>query len=210
MIRIMLADDQQLVREALAALLGLEHDLEVIAQVSSGDEVLQAVKVHHPDVVLLDIEMPGSVLSNGIEVAAAVQDAHLVGVSGQPVRSLIVTTFGRPGYLRRAFEAGASGFVVKDTSASQLAQAIRRVHAGLRVVDPALAVESLAHGESPLTGREAQVLRACAEGGTSREIGARLFLSAGTVRNHLSAAMAKLGASDRQDALRIATDNGWL
>ena len=123
MIKIMLADDQQLVREALAALLGLEHDIEVVAQVGGGDEVLPAIHRYHPDVVLLDIEMPGSELSSGIDVAAAIRDAKLVALTGEPVRSLILTTFGRPGYLRRALDAGASGFMVKDTSASQLRRA---------------------------------------------------------------------------------------
>ena len=203
MIKIMLADDQQLVREALAALLGLEHDIEVVAQVGGGDEVLPAIHRYHPDVVLLDIEMPGSELSSGIDVAAAIRDAKLV-------RSLIVTTFGRPGYLRRALAAGASGIMVKDTSASQLAEGIRRVHAGMHVVDPALAAESLAYGESPLTERETEILRVAGHGATARAIGEQLFLSPGTVRNHLSSAMAKLNASNRQEAIRIAADNGWL
>ncbi len=154
MIKIMLADDQQLVREALAALLGLEHDIEVVAQVGGGDEVLPAIHRYHPDVVLLDIEMPGSELSSGIDVAAAIRDAKLVALTGEPVRSLILTTFGRPGYLRRALDAGASGFMVKDTSASQLAEGIRRVNMGLTVVDPSLAADSLLHGESPLTERK--------------------------------------------------------
>ena len=188
MIRVLLADDQQLIREALAALLGLEVDLEIVGQVGSGDEVL----------------------GDGIEAAAALRDAGALSESGKPVRTLIVTTFGRPGYVRRALEAGASGFVVKDTGARQLAEAIRRVHAGLRVVDPSLAADSLVTGASPLTEREAQVLREAASGGTAQQIAAALFLSAGTVRNYLSAAMAKTGASTRQDAVRIATENGWL
>ena len=199
MIKIMLADDQQLVREALAALLGLEHDIEVVAQVGGGDEVLPAIHRYHPDVVLLDIEM-----------AAAIRDAKLVALTGEPVRSLILTTFGRPGYLRRALDAGASGFMVKDTSASQLAEGIRRVNMGLTVVDPSLAADSLLHGESPLTERETEILRATRDGATARQIGATLFLSPGTVRNHLSSAMAKLNASNRQEALNIAADNGWL
>ena len=205
MIKIMLADDQQLVREALAALLGLEHDIEVVAQVGGGDEVIPAINRYHPDVVLLDIEMPGSELSSGIDVAAAIRDAKLVTLTGEPVRSLIVTTFGRPGYLRRALAAGASGFMVKDTSASQLAEGIRRVHAGMHVVDPALAAESLAYGESPLTERETEILRVAGHGATARAIGEQLFLSPGTVRNHLSSAMAKLNASNRQEAIRIAS-----
>lgn len=210
MIRVLLADDQQLIREALAALLGLEVDLEIVGQVGSGDEVLGAVALLKPDVVLLDVQMPGALLADGIEAAAALRDAGAVSESGEPVRTLIVTTFGRPGYVRRALEAGASGFVVKDTGARQLAEAIRRVHAGLRVVDPSLAADSLVTGASPLTEREAQVLRETASGGTAQQIASALFLSAGTVRNYLSAAMAKTGASTRQDAVRIATENGWL
>ena len=202
MIRVLLADDQQLIREALAALLGLEVDLQIVGQVGSGDEVLGAVALLQPDVVLLDVQMPGTLLTDGIEAAAALRNAGALSESGEPVRTLIVTTFGRPGYVRRALEAGASGFVVKDTGARQLAEAIRRVHAGLRVVDPT--------GASPLTEREAQVLREAASGGTAQQIAAALFLSAGTVRNYLSAAMAKTGASTRQDAVRIATENGWL
>lgn len=204
MIRVLLADDQQLIREALAALLGLEVDLQIVGQVGSGDEVLGAVALLKPDVVLLDVQMPGTLLADGIEAAAAIRDAGALSESGEPVRTLIVTTFGRPGYVRRALEAGASGFVVKDTGARQLAEAIRRVHAGLRVVD------SLVTGASPLTEREAQVLREAASGGTAQQIASALFLSAGTVRNYLSAAMAKTGASTRQDAVRIATENGWL
>ena len=210
MIRVLLADDQQLIREALAALLGLEVDLQIVGQVGSGDEVLGAVALLKPDVVLLDVQMPGTLLADGIEAAAALRDAGALSESGEPVRTLIVTTFGRPGYVRRAPEAGASGFVVKDTGARQLAEAIRRVHAGLRVVDPSLAADSLVTGASPLTEREAQVLREAASGGTAQQIAAALFLSAGTVRNYLSAAMAKTGASTRQDAVRIATENGWL
>ena len=195
MIRVLLADDQQLIREALAALLGLEVDLQIVGQVGSGDEVLGAVALLQPDVVLLDVQMPGTLLTDGIEAAAALRNAGALSESGEPVRTLIVTTFGRPGYVRRALEAGASGFVVKDTGARQLAEAIRRVHAT---------------GASPLTEREAQVLREAASGGTAQQIAAALFLSAGTVRNYLSAAMAKTGASTRQDAVRIATENGWL
>src|ERR1700742_1117440 len=150
-IRLLLADDQALVRGALSALLGLEPDLEVVAEVGAGDEVVAAVLEHHPDVALLDVEMPGM---DGIAATAALRAA------APGTRVLIVTTFGRPGYLRRAIQAGASGFVVKDTPAAQLADAVRRVHAGLRVVDPALATDSLVAGESPLTQREPEVLRA--------------------------------------------------
>ena len=175
MIRVLLADDQQLIREALAALLGLEVDLQIVGQVGSGDEVLGAVALLKPDVVLLDVQMPGTLLADGIEAAAALRDAGALSESGEPVRTLIVTTFGRPGYVRRALEAGASGFVVKDTGARQLAEAIRRVHAGLRVVDPSLAADSLVTGASPLTEREAQVLREAASGGTAQQIASALF-----------------------------------
>jgi two-component system response regulator DesR len=200
-IRLLLADDQALVRGALSALLGLEPDLEVVAEVGSGDEVVPAVRAHGPDVVLLDVEMPGM---DGIEATAAVR-AEFPGV-----RVLIVTTFGRPGFLRRALQAGAAGFVVKDTPAAQLADAVRRVHAGLRVVDPALATDSLVAGESPLTARETDVLRAARDGSSVATIAKRLFLSEGTVRNHLSAAIGKTGAANRAEAAMIADGNGWL
>ncbi|WP_328997452.1 response regulator transcription factor [Kribbella sp. NBC_00709] len=200
-IRLLIADDQALVRGALAALLDLEPDLEVVAEVGRGDEVIDAAKNSQPDVALLDVEMPGL---DGIEAAAALRSA----VPG--VRVLMVTTFGRPGYLRRAMEAGAAGFVVKDTPATQLADAVRRVHQGLRVVDPSLAAETLVAGTSPLTGREADVLRAAREGGTVADIARELHLSEGTVRNHLSAAIGKTGARTRAEAARIAVDNGWL
>ncbi len=200
-IRLLLADDQALVRGALAALLDLEPDLEVVSEVGRGDEVIAAAKNTRPDVALLDVEMPGL---DGIEAAAALRTA----VPG--VRVLMVTTFGRPGYLRRAMEAGAAGFVVKDTPATQLADAVRRVHQGLRVVDPSLAAETLVAGTSPLTGRESDVLRAAREGGTVADIAKELHLSEGTVRNHLSAAIGKTGARTRAEAARIALDNGWL
>jgi two-component system response regulator DesR len=200
-IRLLIADDQALVRGALAALLDLEPDLEVVSQVGRGDEVIEAARNARPDVALLDVEMPGL---DGIEAAAALRTA----VPG--VRVLMVTTFGRPGYLRRAMEAGAAGFVVKDTPATQLADAVRRVHQGLRVVDPSLAAETLVAGTSPLTGRESDVLRAAREGGTVADIAKELHLSEGTVRNHLSAAIGKTGARTRAEAARIALDNGWL
>ena len=200
-IRLLIADDQALVRGALAALLDLEPDLEVVSEVGRGDEVIEAAKATKPDVALLDVEMPGL---DGIEAAAALRAA----VPG--VRVLMVTTFGRPGYLRRAMEAGAAGFVVKDTPAAQLADAVRRVHQGLRVVDPSLAAETLVAGTSPLTGRESDVLRAAREGGTVADIAKELHLSEGTVRNHLSAAIGKTGARTRAEAARIALDNGWL
>ena len=200
-IKVLLADDQALVRGALAALLGLERDLEVVAEVGRGDEVLEAARRTGAQVCLLDIEMPGR---TGIEVAAQLR-RELPGC-----RSLVVTTFGRPGYLRRALEAGASGFVVKDTPARELAEAVRRVHAGLRVVDPTLAAESLVDGANPLTEREREVLRVALEGGTVAAISARVHLSAGTIRNHLSAAIGKTGTSTRAEAARVAQERGWL
>jgi len=200
-VRILLADDQALVRGALAALLGLEHDLEVVAEVGRGDEVVAAARRSGAQVCLLDIEMPGA---DGIEVVGALR-RELPGC-----RSLIVTTFGRPGYLRRALEAGAAGFVVKDTPARQLAEAVRRVHAGLRVVDPELAAESLVEGLNPLTERERDVLRVALSGGTVAAIASRVHLSAGTVRNHLSSAIGKTGTATRAEAARIAHERGWL
>ena len=200
-IRLLLADDQALVRGALAALLDLEPDLEVVAEVGSGDDVLPAAHEHRPDVALLDVEMPGL---DGIDATRVLRAAM------PEVRVLIVTTFGRPGFLRRALQAGADGFVVKDTPARQLADAVRRVHAGLRVVDPVLAADSLVAGDSPLTARETDVLRAAREGASVAVVAARLFLSEGTVRNHLSAAIGKTGAANRAEAARIADGNGWL
>jgi two-component system response regulator DesR len=200
-IRLLLADDQALVRGALAALLDLEPDLDVVAEVGNGDEVVPAARRHTPDVALLDVEMPGL---DGIEATRAVKAA----VPG--IRVLIVTTFGRPGYLRRALRAGADGFVVKDTPARQLADAVRRVHAGLRVVDPVLAADSLVAGDSPLTAREADVLRAARDGASVATVAGRLFLSEGTVRNHLSAAIGKTGSANRAEAVRVAEQNGWL
>ncbi len=201
MIRLLLADDQALVRGALAALLDLESDLTVVAQVGRGDEVVDAARAESADVALLDVEMPGL---DGIAAAAALRSTY------PACRSLIVTTFGRPGYVRRALDAGASGFVVKDTPADQLADAVRRVHRGLRVIDPDLAVESLAVGTSPLTDRERDVLVVAAAGGTVADIARETFLSEGTVRNYLSAAMGKTGARTRAEAARLAQDNGWL
>lgn len=200
-IRILLADDQALVRGALSALLALEPDLEVVAEVGDGDAVVPAAREHRPDVALVDVEMPGM---DGIAATAALR-AEL-----PEVRVLIVTTFGRPGFLRRALQAGASGFVVKDTPAAELADAVRRVHAGLRVVDPALATDSLIAGESPLTARETEVLQAARDGSSVAAMAARLFLSEGTVRNHLSAAIGKTGAANRAEAVLIADGNGWL
>lgn len=200
-IKLLLADDQALVRGALSALLSLESDLEVVAEVGSGAEVVAAVLEHQPDVALLDVEMPGL---DGISATAEVRKAS------PATKVLIVTTFGRPGYLRRALQAGASGFIVKDTPAAQLADAVRRVHQGLRVVDPKLATDSLLAGESPLTQRETEVLQAARDGSSVAAIAGKLFLSEGTVRNHLSAAIGKTGATNRTEAVLIADGNGWL
>jgi two-component system response regulator DesR len=200
-IRLLLADDQALVRGAIASLLDLEHDLEVVAQVGRGDEVLDAARASDADVALLDVEMPGL---DGIGAARA------LSANFPSCRSLIVTTFGRPGYVRLALEAGASGFIVKDTPSSQLADAVRRVAGGHRVVDPALAAESLAAGPSPLSGRETDVLVAVRQGSSSSEVAQQLHLSEGTVRNHLSAAIGKTGARNAAEAARIAAENGWL
>ncbi|MEV8503782.1 response regulator transcription factor [Actinoplanes sp. NPDC051475] len=201
MIRLLLADDQALVRGAMAALLNMEPDLEVVAEVGRGDEVVAAAREHGADVALLDVQMPG------LDGVAAARQLHRA-VPG--CRVLMVTTFGRAGYLRQAMAAGASGFVVKDTPARQLADAVRRVHEGLRVVDPGLAAQSLAYGDSPLTERETDVLRAARDGGTVADIARELRLSEGTVRNHLSAAIGKTGARTRAEAVRLARDHGWL
>ena len=201
MIRLLLADDQELVRSALAALLTLEQDFEVVAAVGRGDEVVAAAQASNPDVALLDIEMPG------IDGLAA---AHVLTQEVPGCRSLILTTFGRPGYLQRAMESGAHGFVVKDAPAEQLADAIRRVAVGERVVDPVLAAETLTRGISPLTARERDVLVAARPGSTVSEIAALLFLSEGTVRNYLSAGIAKVGARNRAEAIRTAEERGWL
>ena len=200
-IRVLLAEDQAMVRGALASLFGLEADIEVVAQVSRGDEVVGAALRSRPDVSLLDIEMPGA---TGL-------DAPTSCVASFPTcRVLILTTFGRPGYLRRAMEHGASGFLLKDAPAQELAAAIRRAVAGERVVDPGLAAAALSQGESPLTAREHDVLGAAREHTTIADIAAALYLSPGTVRNHLSSVMQKLNARNRAEALNIAEDNGWL
>jgi len=200
-IRVLLADDQAMVRGALATVLGLEPDIEVVAQVGSGEEVLDAAAASAPDVALLDVQMPGK---DGLQVAAELHRAR------PGCRIIICTTFGRPGYLARAMAAGAVGFVVKDAPPEQLVEAVRRVHSGLRVVDPALAAESLANGEGPLTGREREVLRLALDGGTVADLAAKLHLTEGTVRNHLSTAIGKLGARNRAEAARLADESGWL
>jgi two-component system response regulator DesR len=201
MIRLLIADDQDLIRSAFAALLGLEPDFEVVATVARGDEVIDAARKHRPDVALLDIEMDGI---DGL-TAAGVLAEQVPGC-----RALILTTFGRPGYLKRAMEAGARGFVVKDAPPEQLADAIRRVAAGGLVGDPALAAETLAHGDSPLTARERDVLTTARTGQTVAEIASILFLSEGTVRNYLSSAIGKLGARNRTEAIQTAEARGWL
>lgn len=201
MIRVLLAEDQDMVRGALAALLGLEGDIEVVAQVGRGDEVVAAALAAHPDAALLDIEMPGI---DGLEAAAALHEA-LPGC-----KVIILTTFGRPGYLSRAMQAGVSGFLVKDAPSDQLATAIRRALAGARIVDPALAASALAAGPNPLTARECEVLRAAADGASIADIAAALFLSEGTVRNYLSMAITKTGGRNRVEAARLAAERGWL
>lgn len=201
MIRVLLAEDQALVREALASLLGLEGDVVVVGQVARGDEVVEAARRTRPDLVLMDVEMPGL---DGLSAAALLHEAL------PEVRVLVVTTFGRPGFLRRAMEAGARGYLLKDAPAAALASAIRRVMTGELVVDPDLAAAALSLGENPLTPRETEVLGTSRGGGTVAELAGTLHLSAGTVRNHLSAAMQKLGARTRAEAVRIASDQGWL
>jgi two-component system response regulator DesR len=200
-IRVLLAEDQTLVRGALAALLSLEPDIEVVAEVARGDEVVRASLTARPDVALLDIEMPGL---DGLAAAAQLRRAL------PACRVVIVTTFGRPGYLRSALAAGASGFLLKDAPAAELAGAIRRVAAGGRVVDPALAVAALSDGENPLSLREREVLSASTELPTIAAIADRLSLSEGTVRNHLSSAIQKVGARNRAEAARLAAAKGWL
>ncbi|GHK00821.1 response regulator [Streptomyces sp. NPDC003753] len=200
-IKVLLAEDQSMVREALAALLGLEEDIEVVAQVARGDEVLAAARAHEVDVALLDIEMPGA---TGIEAAAQLQREL------PALKVVVLTTFGRPGYLRSAMEAGAAAFLVKDAPASQLAAAVRKVLAGERVIDPTLAAAALADGANPLTEREREILRAAANGATNAELAAALHLSQGTVRNYLSTAIQKLAVRNRAEAVRMAREKGWL
>jgi len=201
MIRVLIAEDQAMIRAALASLLGLEDDIEVVAQIERGDEVVGAVRRTRPDVALLDIEMPGL---DGISVAG--QLARELPTT----RSLILTTFGRPGYLRRALAEGASGFLHKDAPAEELAAAIRTVAGGGRAVDAALAAAAITEGESPLTQREHEVLAASASNDTAADIAASLYLSEGTVRNYLSTAIRKLGARNRREAVEIAEQKGWL
>ncbi len=201
MIGVLLAEDQAMVRGALASLLGLEPDIEVVAQVGRGDEVLEAARRSVPDVALLDIGMPGL---DGLETAELLRDEL------PEVRVVILTTFNRPGYLKRAMEAGAAGFLLKDAPADDLARAIRAAAAGQRVVDPGLAAAALSQGENPLTAREREVLEAARRHGTVAELAAALHLSPGTTRNHLSTIMQKLDAHSRIEAIRVAEERGWL
>ncbi|WP_101788555.1 response regulator transcription factor [Nonomuraea indica] len=201
MIRIMIAEDQGMMRDALALLLGLEDDLEIVARVPSGDAIVPAALEHRPDAALLDIELPGrSGLDVLPELLAALPECAV----------LILTTFARPGYLRRAMEAGAAGFLVKDGPVEELAAAVRRAVAGERVVDPALAAAALHAGPSPLTPRERDVLAAALDGSTIADMAARLHLSESTVRNHLSSAIGKTHTRNRIEAARLARHKGWL
>jgi two-component system response regulator DesR len=201
MIRVLLAEDQAMVRGALAALLTLEGDIEIVAEVGNGDDVVPTALSTRPDVALLDIEMPGC---DGITAAATLHSQL------PSCRVLILTTFGRPGYLRRAMESGVVGFLLKDAPSAQLATAIRRTVAGERVVDPTLAMAALSEGNNPLTERERAVLTAATGGASIAEIASSLFLSEGTVRNYLSVAIQKLGAHNRVEAAYIAEEKGWL
>ena len=201
MIRVLIAEDQGMVRGALATLLGLEDDIEVVAEAATGDEALAAAAKTKPDVALLDIEMPGK---DGIATAGELR------ATLPACKVVILTTFGRPGYLRRAMEAGASAFLVKDSPANELAAAIRRVLSGERVIDPGLAAAALSAGPNPLSPRERDVLAAAADGSTISDIAARLHLSEGTVRNYLSAAIRKVGARNRIEAVQSAERQGWV
>ncbi len=200
-IRVLLAEDQTMVLGALAALLEMEDDIEVVARARSGDEALKLIQQHRPSVFITDIEMP---TMTGLEVAAELKRR------GLPVRVIILTTFARAGYLRRALDAGASGYLLKDMPAEQLAEAVRRVHRGLRVIDPQLAAEAWTEEPDPLTERERQVLRLAGEGMASSDIATELNLSEGTVRNYLSEAISKMGAANRVEAARLARAKGWL
>ena len=200
-IRVLLAEDQTMLRGALAALLELEPDICVVAQAPNGREAIRLIREHTPDVLVTDIEMPEM---TGLELAAALKQAE------SKTKVIILTTFARPGYLRRALDAGARGYLLKERPVTELAEAIRRVHQGLRAVDPALAAEAWSADEDPLSDRERQILQRAGDGRSSSEIAAELHLSEGTVRNYLSEAIAKLGAANRVDAARIARTRGWL
>lgn len=201
MIRIVLADDETLIRDAVAQLLDLEDDLDVIAVASSGTEAVAVVRHHQPDVAVLDLQMPGA---DGIEVAEAVR-AEVPGCG-----IVIVTGHGRPGHLKKALGAGVRGFLPKTVSATVLAAAIRQVASGGRYVDPELAADAIAAGDSPLTAREADVLELAADGAPVEEIADRAALAPGTVRNYLSSAVAKLGVTNRHEAVRVARAKGWV
>ena len=215
MIHVIVADDQALIRGALSALIDLEDDMHVVAQAADGREAIAAVEAYTAEnsrgdqaskaastlVVIMDVEMP---VMDGISAAAALKER------GANARVLMVTTFGRPGYVQRALDAGAVGFIVKDAPAEQLLETIRRTSQGLRTVDPALAVDALTKGQSPLSAREVEVLRAFESGGTVEDVASELMLSAGTVRNYVSSAMDKTHARTRAEALKVATENGWL
>lgn len=201
MVRILIADDQGMIRSALATLLGMEPDFEIVAQLDSGQAILAAARQARPDVALLDVEMPGG---DGLTAAQALHaefpECHI----------LILTTFGRPGYLRRAMDAGASGFVLKDGPVENLIRAIREVLGGRKVIDPALATAAIAAGPNPLTARERDVLAASADGSSVADVAARLYLSEGTVRNYISVVIGKTGTRNRMEAVRVATDRGWI
>ena len=200
-VRVLLAEDQAMVRGALAALLSLEGDIEIVAEASRGDEVVPAALDAAPDVALLDVEMPGG---DGLGAAADLREKL------PSCRVIILTTFGRAGYLKRAMENGAAGFLLKDAPSSELAKAIHRVMQGERVVDPDLAAAALSAGDNPLTEREREVLAASESGATIEDVAAKLYLSEGTVRNYLSAAIKKLGTRNRVEAARLAERRGWL
>jgi two-component system response regulator DesR len=200
-VRVLLAEDQATVRGALSALLDLETDIEIVAEASRGDEVVPAALTTSPDVALLDIEMPGG---DGLGAAAELA-GHLPSC-----RVIILTTFGRSGYLKRAMESGAVGFLLKDAPSSELATAVRRVMDGERVVDPVLAASAFSEGDNPLTDRERDVLLASADGATIGDVASKLYLSEGTVRNYLSTAIKKLGTRNRVEAARLAERKGWL
>jgi two-component system response regulator DesR len=200
-IRVVIAEDQAMVLGALAALLEMEQDIVVMACAANGREALNAVIKLKPDVLVTDIEMP---VMTGLELAAELRTNH------PATKTVILTTFARPGYLRRALDAGARAYLLKDRPAAELAEAVRKVHRGLRVVDPALATEAWSAELDPLTERERQILQRAGDGRSSMEIAGELRLSEGTVRNYLSEAIAKLGASNRVDAARIARTKGWL
>ncbi|MGJ5756583.1 response regulator transcription factor [Streptomyces puniciscabiei] len=201
MIRILLAEDMHMVRGALVALLDLEEDLKVVSELERGDEILSAAREHRPDVAIIDIDLPGL---DGLSAAELLHERL------PECRALILTSLGRPGTLRRAMSAHVAGFLLKDAPPGELAQAVRRVVAGQRVVDPQLALAAWGGAESPLTTRETEVLQLAAQGTEPQEIAAHLRLSVGTVRNYLTTAVTKLNARNRVDAIRIARDSGWL